>query len=48
MIRRRRVILKSAMEGDTVAFTIPTVDRGRGDPRNIVGVIVHHDEMNDN
>lgn len=36
------------MEGDTVALTIPIVDRGRGDPRNIVGVIVHHDQMNDN
>ncbi|XP_069977671.1 KRAB-A domain-containing protein 2-like [Penaeus vannamei] len=35
MIRRRKVLLKSAMEGDTVALTISTVDRGRGDPRNI-------------
>ena len=30
--------------GDNVAVPIPMVDRGRGDPRNILGVIVDRDE----
>lgn len=41
------VLLKRATEGETVALTISAVDRGRGDPWNILGVIVQHDQMND-
>lgn len=47
MIRHRKVLLKRATEGETVALTIPVVDRGRGDPWNILDVIVQHDQMND-
>lgn len=48
VIRRRKVISKSAKEGGTVALTIPTVDGGRGGARNILGAIVQHDQMDDN
>ena len=48
MIKRQRIQLETAKEGNTVAVSIPSVDRGRGDPRNILGVITHHDEINDN
>ncbi|XP_047478076.1 uncharacterized protein LOC125031406 [Penaeus chinensis] len=33
--------------GNNVAVPIPAVDRGRGDPRNILGVIVSRDLDND-
>ena len=32
------------LEDDNVAVPIPSVDRGRGDPRNILGVILNCDE----
>ena len=32
--------------GDSVAIPIPMVDRDRGDPRNILGVILVCDEQN--
>ena len=32
--------------GDNVSVPIPMVDRGRGDPRNILGVIADLDEQN--
>ena len=28
---------------DTVALSIPQVDRGRGNPRNILGLVIYHD-----
>ena len=33
--------LKAGVAGDNVAVPIPLVDRWRGDPRNILGVIVN-------
>jgi hypothetical protein len=44
MIKRSRIDLKPGVIGDNVAVPIPMVDRGRGDPRNIIGVIVDRDE----
>lgn len=38
MVNRSRVNLKPGEVGDDVAVPIPTVDRGRGDPRIILGV----------
>jgi len=38
--------LKSGKVGENVAIPIPMVDRGRGDPRNILGVILDCDEHN--
>lgn len=40
MVKRSRIELKAGEIGDNVALPIPLVDRGRGDPRNILGVIV--------
>ena len=44
MVKRSRIDLKAGEVGDNVAVPIPMVDRGRGDPRNIIGVIVDRDE----
>ena len=44
MVKRARVELGDASEGDNVAIPIPLVDRGRGDPRNLLGVVVNRDE----
>lgn len=44
MVKQSRVDLKAGEVGNNVAIPIPTVDRGRGDPRNILGVIVDHNE----
>ena len=46
MVKRSRAELKSGEVGDNVAIPIPMVDRGRGDPRNILGVILDFDEQN--
>ena len=43
MVKRSRVDLKAGVPGDNVAVPIPAVDRGRGDPRNILGVIINRD-----
>ena len=43
MVKRTRVELKAGVAGDNVAVPISLVDRGRGDPRNILGVIVNRD-----
>ncbi|KAH3857474.1 hypothetical protein DPMN_100081 [Dreissena polymorpha] len=43
-VKRSRVELKAGETGDNVAIPIPVVDRGRGDPRNILGVIVGWDK----
>ena len=47
MVKRARVELKAGEPGDNVAVPIPLVDRGRCDPRNILGVIVDRDLEND-
>ena len=39
-----RIDLKMAEVGDNVAVPIPIVDKGRGDPRNILGVVLDRDE----
>ena len=44
MVKRSRIDLKVGEAGDNVAIPIPMVDRGRGDPRNILGIIVDRDE----
>jgi len=46
MVKRSRVDLKSCEVGDNVAVPIPMTDRGRGDPRNILGVILDCDKHN--
>nr|CAH7713569.1 unnamed protein product [Callosobruchus chinensis] len=33
-------LLPSAEMGDTVRLPVPDVDRGRGDPRNVLGVVM--------
>ena len=40
MVKRSRIDLKAGEIADNVAVPIPMVDRGRGDPRNILGVIL--------
>ncbi|KAK7111892.1 hypothetical protein V1264_011445 [Littorina saxatilis] len=47
MVKRSRVDLKAGEVGDNVAVPVPLVDRGRGDPRNILGVILHRDVETD-
>ena len=46
MVKRRRVDLAHGHPGDNVAVPIPLVDRGRGGPRNILGVIIDRNENN--
>ena len=46
MVKRSRVDLAPGKQGDNVAVPIPLVDRGRGDPRNILGIILDIDENN--
>ncbi|MPC34442.1 hypothetical protein E2C01_027834 [Portunus trituberculatus] len=43
MVKRSRLDLKPGEEGDNVAVPIPAVDRGRGDPCNILGIITARD-----
>ena len=43
MVKRSRLELQAGIVGDNVVVPIPTVDRGRGDARNILGVIIHRD-----
>jgi len=45
MVKRSGVDLKAGEVGDNVAIPIPLVDRGRGDPRNILGIIVDRNEQ---
>ena len=44
MTKRRRLALVPADIGNTVTIPIPSVDRGRGDPRNLMGKIVEKDQ----
>ena len=39
-VTRRHVDLQAGNIGENVAVPIPTVDRGRGDPSKILGVIM--------
>jgi hypothetical protein len=43
MVKRSRVQHVPGNIGDNVTVAIPLVDRGRSDPRNIIGVIVDRD-----
>ncbi|XP_068206217.1 KRAB-A domain-containing protein 2-like [Palaemon carinicauda] len=47
MVERIRRIMDRGKVGNNVTIPIPMVDRGRGDPRNIMGIIMDIDE-NDN
>jgi len=38
VVKRTRVELKAGVAGDNVAVPIPLVDRGRAEPRNILGL----------
>ena len=44
MIQRSKIVLSNAEIGDNVAIPIPHVDRGKGDPKNILGVVIDRDE----
>ena len=41
VVKRSRIDLQARVIGDNVAVPIPAVCRGRGDPRNILGVVVN-------
>ena len=44
MIKRSRIINVPANPGDNVTVPVPLVDRGRGDPRNLLGIVLDRDE----
>ena len=46
MVKRSRRIMDRGNVGNNVTIPIPMVDRGRGDPRNIMGIILDIDENN--
>ncbi|KAI6656131.1 hypothetical protein LOD99_1464 [Oopsacas minuta] len=43
MVKRSRLKLQAGIVEDNVVVLIPTLDRGRGDARDILGVITHRD-----
>jgi len=43
-VKRSRVEMVAGKVGDSVAVPIPLVDRGRGDPRNILGIVLDRNE----
>lgn len=45
MVKRSRIDLKVGEVGDNVDVPITMVDRGRGDPKNIIGVITDQEEL---
>ncbi|XP_041367023.1 KRAB-A domain-containing protein 2-like [Gigantopelta aegis] len=45
MVKRSRIVFSSVQIGSNVTVPIPSVDRGRADPRNIIGVVT---ECSDN
>ncbi|KAK7092401.1 hypothetical protein V1264_008149 [Littorina saxatilis] len=47
MLKRSRTCLMSADKGDNVMIPIPLVDRGKGDPRNLIGVIIDRNTSDD-
>ena len=44
MVKRSKITLAAGDVGDNVTIAIPLVDRGRGDPRNLMGVILNRNE----
>ena len=44
MVKMSRRVLVEAFIGDNVSIPIPAVDRGRTDPRNLIGVITDKDD----
>ena len=44
MVKRSRLEHVAGDVGDNVTVPIPLVDRGRGDPRNILGAIIDRDK----
>ena len=44
MVKRSRLEHVAGNPGDNVIIPIPLVDRGKGDPRNIMGVIVDRNQ----
>ena len=44
MVKRSRVEMVAGKMGDNVTVPIPLVDRGRGDPRNILGIVLDRNE----
>ena len=44
MVKRSRVINVPGKVGENVTIPVPLVDRGRGNSRNIMGVILDRDE----
>ena len=44
MVKRSRIVNSAGNPGDNVTVPIPLVDRGRGDPRNIMGIILDRDD----
>ena len=46
MVKRSRTELAPGQNGDNVAIPIPLVDRGHGDPRNILAVILDRSDNN--
>ncbi|CAG2242051.1 unnamed protein product [Mytilus edulis] len=47
MVARSNQILRPVQVGDNVTVPIPSVDRGRGDPRNLLCIVLEHDQTND-
>ena len=45
MVKRSRIVFPSVQIRSNVTVTIPSVERGRADPRNIIGVVT---ECSDN
>ena len=46
MVKRSRVTFSKVKVGDNVTVPIPSVDQGRTDPRNIIGIIIAVSENN--
>ena len=46
MVKRSRVTFSKVKVGDNVTVPIPSVDHGRTDPRNIIGIIIAVSENN--
>ena len=44
MVKRSRLEHVPGDPGDNVTIPIPLVDRGKGDPRNVIGVILDRNE----
>ena len=38
-MKRSKIVLSEVKVGDNVTIPIPSVDRGRTDPRNLIGIV---------